>query len=190
MVGAFGEALVMDWGIAKSKDVVRLSSTVPSPNNALPSGPETAAGAVVGTPAYMAPEQARGERATERSDVYALGAILCFVVTKRTPFEERNARDILAGKVAGERALPDGSGCPKPLISICRKALANDPVDRYGTVPELSDDIGRFLDGAHVHAHPETLGERTARFAVRHKVILSLFGIYLVVRLALIAFSD
>jgi serine/threonine protein kinase len=139
MIGAFGEALVMDWGLATHA--------------------EAPDGAVVGTRLFMAPEQARGERVDARADIYALGAIL--------------------RQIAGANA---------PLASIAAKAAAEAPSDRYDTALLLADDVGRWLDGQPVHAHAETLLERAGRVASRHRVLLTLFGVYLVVRVVLAVF--
>ncbi len=177
MVGAFGEALVMDWGIAKSLapgsargPAVDADAPRGSPADTLPApteGDGTIAGTVMGTPGYMAPEQARGDLAAvdARSDVYALGAILAFLVT---------------------RGHPDA---PKPLASICEKAMRPSPADRYATASDLADDVGRFLDGEPVRAHPEGVTQRVVRFASRHRVVLSLLGTYLLVRVLLIALA-
>jgi eukaryotic-like serine/threonine-protein kinase len=137
MVGAFGEALVMDWGAARDLAEVE------------------AAREVVGTRGYMSPEQASGGSTDARSDIYALGAILTFLV--------------------GERP-------PAALASICAKATAASPGDRYATVVDLTEDVRSFLDAAPVLAHRETVLERTARFTRRHAVILSLLAAYLVLR--------
>lgn len=139
MVGAFGEALVMDWGLA------RLVSE--------------ASGGVEGTPAFMAPEQTRGEAVTSATDVYGLGATLS---------------SLLAGEV------------PAPVMSICRKAMSALPGDRYASASELGDDVARFLEQEPVRAHPETILERVQRFASRNSVVLTLVGVYLLVRLLLI----
>jgi eukaryotic-like serine/threonine-protein kinase len=186
MVGAFGEALVMDWGIAKhlegahapdpsepTREVgvdASLDDTVPAP-----SGLGTMEGTVMGTPGFMAPEQARGEigAITARSDVYGLGAILYYVLLRQPP--PRDPASVALTR-RGDRTL-DG-----PLLSICAKAMAHDPERRYASAMELSEDIGCFLDGLPVSAHRESLAERAGRLASRHRVVLSLLAAYLIVR--------
>jgi hypothetical protein len=110
----------------------------------------------------MAPEQERGEvdRTTERTDVYALGALLGF---------------LLAGEAA-----------PKPLEAIRRRAMAADPADRYPQVEELAADLSRYLAGLAVGAHPESLLEKAGRFARNHRAALLLVLGYLVMRVILI----
>jgi serine/threonine protein kinase len=164
MIGAFGEALVMDWGIATSDD-----ATAP---------PEAA-----GTPAYMAPEQTHVGPGTldRRADVYALGSILYFLLAGKPPYEGASAREILERKLSS--APPPLLGQPRPLISIVDKAIARDPADRYASALELSEDVGAFLDALPVRAHRESFAERIIRFASRHQVVLSLFAAYLLVRM-------
>jgi serine/threonine protein kinase len=145
MVGAFGEALVMDWGIAKELDAAE---------------PTEPRGMVVGTPGYMAPEQARGEPLDARTDVYGLGALLSFLLGDDAP--------------------------PAPLASIRARATAETPASRYPSALALVEDVGRFLDGTRVHAHDETLFERTVRFAAGHRVVLSLAAAYVFVRLLIV----
>jgi serine/threonine-protein kinase len=174
MVGEFGEALVLDWGIAR-------------PASAADGGGE--AGQAVGTPAYMAPEQARGEAQAidARTDVYGLGAVLYFLLAARAPFDGPSARAVI-DRVAGEAPSPLRGvqpAVPRRLESICAKAMARDPADRYGSADLLAADIGRFLDGEPVAAHRESALETVSRLASRHAVLLSLLGTYLLVRVLL-----
>jgi serine/threonine protein kinase len=125
-------------------------------------GPSTAHGTILGTPGYMAPEQERGEvdRITERTDVYALGALLGFLL-------------------AGEEA-------PRPLAAIRRRAMAAEPEDRYPKVEELAADLSRYLAGLPVSAHRESLLDRARRFARRHRTAILLVLAYILMRVLLI----
>lgn len=123
MVGEYGEALVMDWGVAKEIGVPDVQSLARS----TPASPEiTAHGMVIGTTSWMSPEQARGEPADQRSDVYALGALLAFV--------------------AGEDAAPS-------LRAVFACATAAAPADRYPRADALAKDIRRYLGGESVSAY-------------------------------------
>jgi serine/threonine-protein kinase len=182
MVGAFGEALVMDWGIAKGPAPPAADAENGAPQApARPPAPGigeggTAAGTVMGTVGYMAPEQARGDLAAVdvRADVYALGAVLSFLLTGEPPSSPPGA------------ATPS---VPKPLASICARAMAPAPGDRYPTALDLAADVGRFLDGEPVQAHREGAAARLARFVSRHRVVLGLLGTYLLVRVLLIVLA-
>jgi serine/threonine protein kinase len=138
MLGPFGEVLVLDWGVAREGAEDREA---------------------VGTPGYVAPEQAAG-RPDVRSDVFGLGAIL---------------RDLLA-----ERSEP----IPKRLAAIRDRALAPDPDERYPDAAAFRDDLGRFLDGAPVSAYREGLLEAAGRLAWQHRTALGLVAAYLLMRVA------
>jgi eukaryotic-like serine/threonine-protein kinase len=149
MVGPFGEVLVLDWGVAKRLDV--------------PGAPERQ-GTVLGTPGYMPPEQARGEmdRIDERADVYALGALLQFLM------EPGGAR-----------------GFPRALDAICARARAPRPEDRYSSVRDLAAEVERFLSALPVHAYPEGPVERARRLAAKYRTPLLLVAAYLLMRIVL-----
>jgi serine/threonine protein kinase len=147
MLGAFGEVLVLDWGVA--------SYRTPDAMNA----PGDAAD-IVGTPGYMAPEQARDARhADHRADVYALGVIL-------------------------EAMLPDPP--PRPLLAIARQARAADADARYGAVQDLARDITRFREGDPVSAYRESVGERLSRLYRRYELPVLLVLAYVIMRVLLL----
>jgi serine/threonine protein kinase len=175
MVGPFGEVLVMDWGVAK---VLADEDGAPAPGDGaveadVPEAGSTDHGTVLGTPGFMAPEQARGEvaRVDERADVHALGAILR---------ELMEAADVPDG--AGRRPL-------RPLAAVRDKALAASPSDRYPSARELAADVGRHLDGLPVSAHRESPVERLARFGRRYRVAILLVLAYVVMRTILMLWT-
>jgi serine/threonine-protein kinase len=144
MVAGFGQVYLMDWGLA------RLTKTRPaSGQNAQMEAPGP-----VGTPGYMAPEQARGNPAEmdERSDVFGLGAVLYEIVTGKTPFgEHRNPDMVMKRAAAGQVVAVDdaaaGIGISKRLRDIISRATAPKPADRYQTVLELQREVQAFLRG-------------------------------------------
>jgi serine/threonine protein kinase len=165
MVGSFGEVLVMDWGIAK-----KLDEQAPASFGASSHGPETAHGTILGTPGYMAPEQARGERVDVRADVFALGGILGFILTGRPPTSD-----------------PPGPGLvPRPLESVFLKAREADPSERYPGVLELGRDVERFLSLQRVSAYPEPVWARLSRLAVRYRTPVLVVLAYLLMRVLLL----
>jgi serine/threonine-protein kinase len=159
MVGGFGEILVLDWGIARRIGDTEASLIADPPRDGTRRPGDTAPGVVLGTPGFMAPEQARGEVETldQRADVHALGAIL--------------------------RGLCGQEPIPRPLASIISKAAAPTPDCRYPTVADLSRDIVRFMDGDPVSAHRETVPERLERLYRRYQTPILLVVAYLTMRL-------
>jgi len=175
MVGAFGEVLVMDWGLAKiiaergtqsaegkaqsaerQADFRANGKILPTPKH------ETQHGVVMGTPAYMAPEQKRGEieAIDQRTDVFALGAILKF---------------LLSGT----------SKIPKSLAAIYDQAMRENKAERYATALDLANDIERFLNGLSVSSYQENPFEILWRWLKKYQFMVLLVFIYLLVRILL-----
>jgi WD40 repeat protein/serine/threonine protein kinase len=176
-LGDFGEVMVLDWGFAKflgeSEENTGLMAD-PTPH-----GPanQTVAGQILGTPAYMAPEQAAGrpELVDCRTDVYGLGAILYEILTGRPPFVGTDAQEVLR-QVREEEPPPPQKVCsdvPRPLAAVCRKALARDPAARYASATDLGREIQRWLADEPVLAHPEPAMRRLQRWARRNKTLVA-----------------
>jgi len=152
MIGSFGEVLVLDWGVAKIRDDPRSSAFH-----------ETMEGTVIGTRRYMSPEQERGEidQLDERSDIYALGAVLSFL-------------------------LNDQPKVSKAAAAISSKAMSSEKANRYATASDLSADIGRLLDDEPVSAYRENAFERTSRWVGKNRFLVLLVLAYLLMRIFLI----
>jgi serine/threonine-protein kinase len=152
MLGDFGEVYVLDWGIAKLRaedvDVDARPITLDEGDEAK----RTAAGDVLGTPGYMAPEQIRGDAGVDaRADVYALGAILFEILAGRPLHEGASVAALAASTLAGVEARPSvrvpGREVAPELEAICVRATALDASERFADVAELRDAVERFLEG-------------------------------------------
>jgi hypothetical protein len=136
-------------------------------------GGRTASGAVLGTPAYMAPEQAGGRSrdAGPAVDVYALGAILYELLTGRPPFKGATMLETLE-LVRTKEPEPPSRVCkvPADLETICLKCLAKAPADRYASALELAQDLERYAAGEPILARPESALRRLRRRLYRNRV--------------------
>lgn len=186
LVGAFGETVVIDWGLAKDLDRSRIADDLLVETSEKPSGYNTSEGAVLGTPAYMPPEQANGEKVDERADVYALGALLYHLLAGKRPFFDVPASELL--EVVGEQR-PDPlmelvPEAPADLVAIVDKAMALEPEQRYANAGELADELGRFTTGQLVGAYKYSSQELMVRFLRRHRRVLVTVGVSLSILLA------
>ena len=151
ILGDFGEVYVLDWGLAKlagSAEDVGITPIELAADGAAP----TLVGALVGTPGYMAPEQARGdvERVDVFADVYALGAILFEILALEPLHPLASTEAAIVSTLRGVDARPSARTLgeyPPELEAICVRATASDPLARFGGARELSNAIERFLDG-------------------------------------------
>src|SRR5262245_14833405 len=188
IVGKYGETLVVDWGLAKAVGRADPGSApdertlVPSSSSGLA---ETLPGSALGTPAYMSPEQARGDldRLGPRSDVYSLGATLYGLLTGKAPFQGDDVGSVLRAVQQGEFSAPravDPSIDPA-LEAVCLKAMAARPEDRYATARALADDVERWMADEPVTARPEPWAERARRWMRRRRTAVTAAAVALVV---------
>ncbi len=181
LIGRFGQTIVVDWGLAKdlTSAVDELASAARPSRNAL----ETVVGTVMGTPAYMPPEQAKGDPVDERADVYALGAMLYHVLSGLPPYRGTSADAVLDAVLAGPpRSVASlESAIPPELVTIVEKAMARDPAQRYATAAELVRELKDFQTGQIVGSHRYSPSELVRRFLRRHKAAVAAISIATIV---------
>ena len=201
MLGQFGEVQVMDWGLAKARRVdkesitqehVREAVTVErqvqdeEENTDKKSQSErkrsieegiTMDGQILGTLAYMSPEQARGDNdhVDKRSDIYTLGAILYEILTLQVPVEGKSSEDMIRqicrGNIKSPSERTPERTVPKELEAIAMKALARVPELRYQSVYELRLDVERYLSGRSVSAKKDSFVESFSKLIMRNKAV-------------------
>ncbi|MBK8205421.1 MAG: protein kinase [Planctomycetes bacterium] len=191
MLGDFGETLVLDWGLARvqgqeEKTVQRKGLAEFSPSLLQDdSSARTLDGAVLGTPAYMPPEQAKGEldKVDERSDVYALGAILYEILSGRPPFEGTNAQTVLARVLVlePEPLKQIAPLAPPDLVSLAEKAMARDRAQRLESATALAREVTAFRDGRNLSVYRYSRGELLRRFVRRNKAAVAIACVALAV---------
>ncbi len=209
LVGDFGETVVIDWGLAKRIEAAGardhaaaheggagsarapeldsdLDPELPGANREM-----TRAGALLGTPVFMSPEQAAGEPLDRRADVYALGAMLYQLLGGKVPYAASVGATVISDVLRGPPTplAQLAPRTPRELLAIVGKAMAREPAARYATAGDLAAELRRFLTGQLVRAHAYTRWQRLARFARRHRVILAASAITLGVVAAVTAFS-
>ncbi|HVR75418.1 MAG TPA: serine/threonine-protein kinase, partial [Planctomycetota bacterium] len=170
LLDSAGEPHVSDFGLARR---LEMDSTL------------TRTGEVLGTPSYMAPEQATGggNQATPLADVYSLGAILYDLLTGRPPFEGPTPMETLRQVISSEPLRPRSRrpGVPMDLETICLKCLEKDPMRRYASARELADELARFLAGVPITARRISRTERVVRWSQRNPALATLVMVLILV---------
>ncbi len=188
MVGQFGEVQIVDWGVAKvlaqeNPECRTVDPRQPSVRtnraDSTASGSKSMDGAVIGTPGYMAPEQARGEvdELDERADVFGLGAILCHILTGTPPFTGGRVDPILDASLAntdGALQRLDDSGADPEIIGLSRDCLRADPDDRPASAREVADRVADYRRTVEERARVAMMRAAAARVRARSTVLLSL----------------
>jgi serine/threonine-protein kinase len=177
MLGEYGETLVVDWGLARridQNDPEATTAAVPVPLSAGLGSTATELGQVVGTPAYMPPEQAGGrlDEMGPASDVFSLGAMLYCLLTGRPPYRGNDAL-IQAAMAEHVPARQRKRSVPAAMEAICARAMAPAPRGRYPSARELAAEVERWLADEPVHAYREPLGMRLRRWGRRHRTMVT-----------------
>ena len=155
LIDAQGEPHITDYGLAKQ---IESASDL------------TLSGAVIGTPNYMAPEQAAGKNklVTTASDVYSLGAILYELLTGCPPFHAETPLETMRQVVEQEPRLPPAARIDRDLVTICLKCLQKGPAQRYASAEALADDLERWLRREPIRARPSSVWEQGVKWARRY----------------------
>jgi tetratricopeptide (TPR) repeat protein/tRNA A-37 threonylcarbamoyl transferase component Bud32 len=182
MLGKYDETLVVDWGLAKPFELGAAVGTAgeealtPSSGSG-EGGSDTPTVGVVGTPAYMSPEQAeaRWEVVGPASDIFGLGSILYAILTGQAPYQGPKVGAILERAKRCEFLPPRQvkPGVPRALEAVCLRAMARRPEDRYATAPELAADVRRWLADEPVMAYCEPAAARARRWMRRRRTLMA-----------------
>jgi tetratricopeptide (TPR) repeat protein len=181
LLTADGTPKITDFGLAK-----RLANEAGT--SALAG--RTESGAIMGTPSYMAPEQAAGKREVgPAADVYALGAVLYELLAGRPPFKAETPLDTILQVLQEEPVSPRllNARAPRDLVTICLQCLRKEPAKRYASALDLADDLGRFLRGEPIRARPVGVVERGLKWTRRHPARAALGGMSAALVLGLVA---
>ena len=168
------QPFVCDFGLARKLDSEQTLQTT---------------GQVIGTPAYMPPEQARGYKADELSDLYSLGVVLYEMLSGHSPFQSTSSWHSIH-RVINHDAVPLrqlDSTIPKDLETICHKCMEKSGTARYQTVAEFESELERFLAGQPIVARRVGVAAQAIRWCRREPKLAGLMGIAALLAIGLTA---
>jgi eukaryotic-like serine/threonine-protein kinase len=171
LVDKGGTPKVLDFGIAK----------LLAPSTELALEARTRTGFAIFTPEYGSPEQARGESISTATDVYSTGAVLYELLAGRPPHRTTGSQMEVLRSICEDEPAPPSAVAPATrrselagdLDNIVLKTLHKEPGQRYASMEQLADDLGRWLSGLPVQAHASTFGYRARKFLRRNKVLVA-----------------
>jgi serine/threonine protein kinase/lipoprotein NlpI len=195
MLGDFGETMLLDWGLARVKNQKDFAvKNKPKERNISDSLRESADasktqdGYIIGTPAYMPPEQGRGEQeeVDEKSDIYSLGSVLYEILAGNPPYEGPTAGLVLQAMLTGAPAplATKNKFAPRELIAVCEKAMAREKKDRFKSAMEISLQVQAFREGRNLSVYQYSASEQIKRYVKRHKATVTVIAIGLLLGLA------
>jgi eukaryotic-like serine/threonine-protein kinase len=187
ILGSFGEVMVLDWGLARVMDEPE-PGPPPVDLESIDAADATRAGKVLGTPAYMPPEQAAGriDLFGPKTDVFGLGAVLYHILANRPPFVAATQDEVVRLAIDGViRPVSEiVAETPPPLDAICLKALSKAPEDRYSSATALAEEVQRWLADASVQAYRDPLAARIGRWMRNHQTFVTAATVFLVCGIA------
>ncbi|QDU98979.1 serine/threonine-protein kinase [Lignipirellula cremea] len=197
-IDSFGQVIVIDWGLAKVLDEIHSLDSLTARQSSAVSEQSTMQGQVLGTPLYMAPEQASGriDELDERTDIYGLGAILYAILTGCAPHEQTRessnsttGRELLSA-IAGRpspRAIDACSHVDPALSAICEKAMAPRQYARYQSATELAEEVQHWMAGERIAAYQERPAQRLSRWIQHHRIASQAIALTLVTAVVALA---
>lgn len=180
VIDSFGQVILIDWGLAKMVDDVMADNDFQTAE--LHDGTHTMDGQVLGTPVFMAPEQAAGrmDELDHRTDIYGLGGILFAILTGQAPHDSTRKLAVDSGQGASKMismiasgkvtpALEVNDACPPALDAICRRAMAPRRYARYQSATDLAEEVQRWMAGEPVTAYDESRWQKASRWVTQHR---------------------